>query len=118
MRSAKLRRRDFEAVFQKGGKGAGRNVVVYVLPNGLPGYRLGFAVSRKVGSTVSRNRVRRLIREVCRLNKEWFKSGYDYVILGRGSASEADYRSMESAVREAIQRLKVNSNEETCINGA
>ncbi|MEW6572309.1 MAG: ribonuclease P protein component [Bacillota bacterium] len=118
MRHGRLRRRDFEEVFKKGSKGAVGNVVVYVLPNKMPVCRLGFAVSRKVGSTVKRNRVRRLLREVCRLNEDCFKPGYDYVILGRGSAGEAGYGSMESAVKEAVRRLKENSIEDTRFSGA
>lgn len=105
MRQAKLRGREFKEVFTKGRRGVIGNVVVYISPNKLPIYRLGFAVSRKVGNAVDRNRLRRLIREVCRRNKEWFKAGYDYVILVRSSAGELNYSLMESNVKAAIRRL-------------
>ncbi|MEW6446920.1 MAG: ribonuclease P protein component [Bacillota bacterium] len=117
MQHERLRRREFNEVFKKGRKGAVGDVAVYVLPNNLHVCRVGFAVSRKAGGAVRRNRVRRLIKEVCRLHTNWFRIGFDYVVLGRVSAGKADYKSMESALEKAINRLKVSNDEGTRFKG-
>jgi len=62
--------------------------------------------------------VRRLVREVCRLNKGWFKPGYDYVILWRGSTAEADYRSVQSNMKAAIRKLGGKACEDHRVNRA
>ncbi|RJX18355.1 MAG: ribonuclease P protein component [Ammonifex sp.] len=105
--SSGLGRREFEAVFKKGRSSTSGGVVVYILPNHLPVFRLGFAVSRKVGNAVRRNRVRRLLREVCRLNQAWFQPGYDYVLLGMASTGKAEYAALEQAARRALRGPKV-----------
>ncbi|RDV84573.1 ribonuclease P protein component [Ammonifex thiophilus] len=99
-----LSRSDFSAVFSEGRRAVGRRVVVYFRPNELDFYRLGFAVSKKVRTAVKKNRVRRLLREVCRLNPELFRPGFDYVLLGREGAEEASYWEIEADVREALRR--------------
>ncbi len=76
---------------------------MYSLPNSLSVCRLGFAVSRKVGNAVRRNRVRRLLKEVCRHNKPLFKPGFDYVLLGTASTGKAGYAALEQATRQALR---------------
>ncbi|MEW6172991.1 MAG: ribonuclease P protein component [Bacillota bacterium] len=98
-----MNKRDFERIFKQGRASAVGCVVVYKLKNHLPVYRLGFAVSKKVGKAVKRNRVRRLLREVCRLNQEWFVQGYDYVVLGRVSAGNEDYGTIQRVIRQALR---------------
>lgn len=68
---AARRRRDF------GG------IVVYAFPNGMPVTRLGLSVSRKVGSAVVRNRVKRLLREAFRTSASALPPGLDLVVVAR-----------------------------------
>lgn len=77
-----------------------------ILPNQLPVCRIGFAVSRQVGGAVRRNRVRRVLREVSRHHPEWFRPGYDYVLLGRKAVGEEGYGAVARAVRQALSRLR------------
>jgi len=60
--------------------------VIYVLPNRINITRLGLTVSKKVGKSVKRNRVKRLIRESFRLSQKQIMPGYDIVVVAKPSA--------------------------------
>lgn len=71
---------------------------MYVRENGTSGNRLGLSVSKKVGNSVVRHRVTRLLRESYRLQEEHFRRGYDIIIIARASAKDKSYQEIESAV--------------------
>ena len=77
------RKRDFERVFRKGKRMDLPYLRVVYAPNELPFRRIGFAVSKKVGKAVVRNRIKRLLREVFRRNKDLFPPGCDLVFIPR-----------------------------------
>ena len=62
--------RDFQNVYKKGTSFANRYLVMYVMDNGLEMNRVGISVSKKVGNSVVRHRVKRLIKEAYRLQEE------------------------------------------------
>src|SRR5688572_24130175 len=76
---------DFESVFAHRCSASNGLLLVYGRPNGLPYARLGLSVSRKVGSAVRRNRLRRLYREAFRLSRCELPTGLDLVLIPRGS---------------------------------
>lgn len=90
--------KDFSLVYRKGKSYANRYLVMYVLENGKSRNRLGISVSKKVGNSVVRHRVTRLIRESYRLNEQNFFNGLDIVVIARVTAKEAGYHQIESAV--------------------
>lgn len=90
--------RDFKNVYSRRKSYANRYLVMYVLENGLDKNRLGISVSKKVGNSVVRHRVTRLIRESYRLHEEMFHSGFDIVVVARASARDAKYAEIESAL--------------------
>ncbi len=90
--------KDFQNVYKKGKSLANNYLVMYTLDNGLGKNRLGISVSKKVGNSVVRHRITRLIRESYRLSEEHFRCGIDIVIIARTSAKEKDYRKIESAL--------------------
>lgn len=88
----------FRSVYRNGKSYANRYIVMYVMENGTERNRVGFSVSRKVGNSVVRHRVTRLLRESYRLQEVMFNSGLDMVIVARPSAASVGYREMESAL--------------------
>ncbi len=90
--------RDFKNVYSKAKSYANKYLVMYVLENGLNQNRLGISVSKKVGNSVVRHRLTRLVRESYRLHEEMFNSGLDIVVIARASAKNAKYSDIESAL--------------------
>ena len=92
------RNQDFQNVYQNGRSYANRYLVMYVLKNGTEGNRLGISVSKKVGNSVVRHHLTRLIREVYRLHEDTFNSGLDVVVIARVSAKDFSYHQVESSL--------------------
>lgn len=91
--------RDFLKVYRSGKSYANRYLVMYLAPalEGSEG-RIGISVSKKVGNSVVRHRVKRLIKESYRLQLNRFRSGYDIVVVARKEAKGRDYSEIESAL--------------------
>jgi ribonuclease P protein component len=71
---------------------------MYILENHLGINRVGISVSKKVGNSVVRHHISRLVRESYRLQEELFQSGWDIVIIARVSAKDVSYHQTESAI--------------------
>ena len=89
---------DFQEVYKSGKSFANKYLVMYVKENDLGLNRIGISVSKKVGNSVVRHRVKRLILESYRLHEDMFISGLDMVIIARATAKEKSYHEMKSAV--------------------
>jgi len=89
---------DFRQVYGKGNSFANRHLVMYVLENELKINRVGISVSKKVGNSVVRHRVTRLIRESYRISEDNFKCGYDIVIIARTTAKELTFKEIKNAL--------------------
>ena len=98
---------DFQFVYRKGRSVANRYLVVYVLENGMEINRLGISVSKKVGNSVVRHHLTRLIRESYRLNEEKFRRGLDIVVILRSTAKNISYKEAESALLHAVKIQKI-----------
>ena len=90
--------RDFQQVYKRGTSKANRYLVMYVLPNQHMMNRLGISVSKKVGNSVVRHRLTRLIRESYRLNEAEFENSLDIVVVARPQAKYRTYQEIESAL--------------------
>ena len=66
--------------------------------------RFGFTVSKKVGGAVVRNRVRRRLKEIIRLNRHAFPKRHCFVIIARPEAAQADYASLKSDLLSIAHR--------------
>jgi len=89
---------DFRTVYNRGKSFANKYLVMYVMENNQNKSRLGISVSKKVGNSVVRHRVTRLIRESYRLQESIFNSGLDIVVIARASAAEVSYWEIENAM--------------------
>ena len=88
----------FQFVYKNGKSYANKYIVMYVMENGAERNRIGISVSKRVGNSVVRHRVTRLLRESYRLQEAMFNSGLDIVIVARPGAATVGYREMESAL--------------------
>jgi ribonuclease P protein component len=98
----------FRFVYNRGKSIANRLLVMYVVRNGN---RFGISVSKKVGNSVVRSRITRLLRESYRLSESKFLAGYDIVVIARASAKEATYREVESALMHLLNKQKLIKSE-------
>ena len=89
---------DFQKVYRQGKSYANRYLVMYVLENHTEGNRLGISVSKKVGNSVIRHHLTRLIRESYRLHEDMFNNGLDIVDIARSTARDISYHETESAL--------------------
>ena len=89
---------EFQAVYKNNKSFANRYLVMYIKENGSQKNRVGISVSKKVGNSIVRHRVTRLVRESYRLNEEAFLEGYDIVVVGRVNAKGTTYKEIESAL--------------------
>lgn len=90
--------KDFQNVYSNGRSFANKFLVMYILKNNLNRNRLGISVSKKVGNSIVRHRLTRLIRESYRLSEEKFQCGFDIVVIARTGAKEQNYSGIESAL--------------------
>lgn len=90
--------REFLNVYHHGKSYANKYLVMYVLKQDLEENRYGITVSKKVGNSVVRHRITRLIRESIRLNEKQFVNGFDIVIIARNTAKDRKYSDIESAI--------------------
>lgn len=103
------RREDFNKVYRYGKSSANHQFVVYSLNRPAhvceeEGYRLGISASKKVGNAVVRNRLRRMIKEIVRLNGDKVVKGKDLILVVRKPAVEMDYAAMEKSVLHVLKR--------------
>ncbi len=101
----------FRRLYSKGRSAASPYMAVYFRRNGQRENRLGFTVSTKLGHAVVRNRVRRRLREIYRLNEDKLASGIDLVIVARVRAVNASYWQLEKSFLQLCGKLGVLKRE-------
>jgi ribonuclease P protein component len=87
---------EFQSVYKRGARKDSRSFVVFMLANGLDQSRVGLTTPRRLGMAVSRNRIRRRVREILRAAWPYFPSGWDIVVNPRRSASERKFSDLKT----------------------
>jgi len=105
----RLRRRaDFALVHKKGRSWSHPLLVLRALHNQRETTRFGFIVSRRVGTAVARNRVKRRLREICR--REPVRPGWDLVLIARAQIAQAPFPELQRAVQELLRRGRLSED--------
>ena len=94
----------FRYVYNRGKSLANRHLVMYVVKTGRQINHIGISVSKKVGKSVVRSRVTRLIRESYRLTEEEIARGYDIVIIARIYANKASFEEIKSSLKHLLKK--------------
>ncbi|MGM9986873.1 MAG: ribonuclease P protein component [Bacillaceae bacterium] len=102
---------DFQVVFQEGKSDANRQFVIYQYKKeNQPYFRIGLSVSKKLGNAVTRNRIKRLIRQVFTELKDDIKIGNDYVIIARKPCVELEYDEFKKCLMHVLKRGNIYSS--------
>ena len=96
--------KDFQHVYKKGKSYANTYLVMYVAENGTSGNRLGISVSKKVGKSVVRSHVTRLIRESYRALEPQLRQGFDLVVIARVSCADASYWQVADSLLHLMKK--------------
>ena len=96
---------EFRRIYRKGKSAVSPQLVIYCQRNRRGHSRLGVFVSTKLGCAVVRNRVRRRIREIYRLNKAKMLPGYDLIVVARVRAVETDYQKLDRTYLRLLEQL-------------
>lgn len=101
---------DFKKVYRKGKNYWNRNLVMYVMKNKLNRSRVGFTVTKKIGNSVVRNRVKRRMKEIFRENVSNIKEEYDIIIIPKRNVVDIDYDQLKSAMIHIFKLANILKN--------
>lgn len=96
---------EFRRLYQKGASAAGPGMVVYCRKNRLDHNRLGLTASVKLGSAVVRNRCRRRLREVYRLQSPRLRQGWDLILVARSRTVKASWQELNDTFLRLCRKL-------------
>lgn len=95
--------KEFQQIFKKGKSFANRQFIVYVLKSDQPQFRLGLSVSKKVGNAVTRNRIKRYIRQTFLELKDDLLPNADYIIIARPQAATLDFHESKKSLEHVLK---------------
>ncbi len=98
--------REFSYVYKNGEKWVGEYMVLLFVRNNLPYSRIGIVVSKKVGRAVVRNKVKRRLREIVRLNKELIPKGLDIVIIAKTKARSVTFWDLREDLLRGFSEIR------------
>lgn len=99
---------EFQTVFKNGKSFANRQFVVYVFKKDQqPEFRIGLSVSKKIGNAVTRNRIKRYLRQSFLELKDRVKSDMDYVIVARHQAAQIDFHETKKSIEHVLRIARV-----------
>jgi ribonuclease P protein component len=106
--------KDFNKVFRNGLKIENQNIKIlfYKRNDGIITRRLGLITSKKVGTAVVRNRTKRRLREIFRINKHLLAPGLDLIFISKPETAALDYNSLSKSILSLLESAKLYENRE------
>jgi ribonuclease P protein component len=101
------KRSEFKNVYISGTKFTTKNFIIFICSNNFQYPRLGITATKKYGKAVKRNRIKRMIREFFRLNKPFFKNGYDYVFLVKNNCTLTKFQEIVFELESFLKNEKI-----------
>ncbi len=101
--------KEYRKIYQLGPSVADRYLVVFCLKNNFTYWRLGFSIGKKIGKAFQRNKIKRRLKEICRENSQWFKSGHDYIFIARKGIENQPFLKMKQSVENLTYRINKKS---------
>jgi ribonuclease P protein component len=98
---------EFRRLYQKGKSAVGSGMVIYCRKNKLGRNRLGLTASTKLGHAVVRNRARRRLREVYRLNSGQLRQGYDLILVARSRTATVSWKELNDTFFRLCRKLEL-----------
>ncbi len=95
----------YALVYKEGSSWVSSLIVMKALPNGLSLSRYGFSISKRVGKAVTRNKVKRLLREILRLAP--LEPGWDIIFIARPAAATTRYAELKKSVESLLSRAQL-----------
>lgn len=102
---------DFENAFKKGSSFDEKIFFLKLARNDLSYSRFGFVVSRKISKkAVIRNKIKRVLREIIRLELKKIKTGFDAIIIAKPDITEKTYRQIEETIERVLRKSRLLKN--------
>ncbi|MFC7366311.1 MULTISPECIES: ribonuclease P protein component [Bhargavaea] len=100
--------KDFQRVFKHGKSFANRQFVIYsVRTEGQEEFRIGISVSKKIGNAVTRNRIKRYVRQAVHELKDELRQDRDYIIIARSQAASIDFHDTKKSLIHIMRIARV-----------
>ena len=99
---------EFKKVYNGGKSYWNRNVVLYVRKNDVENTRVGYSITKKIGNSVVRNKIRRRMKEVYSLNFDNLKSNYDLIFIPKRNIVDISYKELQSAMLHILKISNVS----------
>jgi ribonuclease P protein component len=112
IKTVPIKNYEFLKAYKKGKFYVGKFIILYTLPNKLGINRLGITTSKKVGKSVIRNRVRRLIKESYRVYESSIKESFDYIFVARNSEVLPSFVEIKREMKFLFKKLNVYNQEQ------
>jgi len=119
-RKLRLRKKqDFNKIYRHGRSFANAQFVVYWRKQAEPGcFRMGVSASAKLGGAVVRNRLRRRVKEIVRLNAGKLQAAYDLILIVRKPALALSYKEMEGSILHVLRKAGLLKGGTPLMNGS
>ncbi|MDF2675746.1 MAG: rnpA [Bacillota bacterium] len=96
--------KEYKSVYNCNDSISDYNLVLFLKKNNFGYNRFGFTAAKKIKKAVSRNFIRRRMKEIVRLNEHKLKEGYDFIFMARVNAADSDYKNLEKSFNKLIKR--------------